>query len=347
MNFKDDFLAKKAMTLWMGDLDDGMEEPAISAAFVAVGETVTAVKCIKNRFDGKPAGYAFVEFPSIEASQRALLRLNGKPIPDANPPKRFKLNTASKNRDGGEEYSIFVGDLTDEVDDYSLYESFQKRYASCKGAKVVLGAGGVTRGFGFVRFSNQAEQMAALREMQNFSGLGGRPIRVSSATPRKDWGPRGAGGGGGGGGDGWGDRNSSVGGGGGSSGGGAGGAGGANGGAEWGSGSNSNDPQQWQQWQQYYQQQQQYWQYQQYSSQWGDYWQQNYPAGQNPDGGSATPDLPAPPPTKASKSDDPNEAFDVEGANAELIARSEDFMKTIDDSQWFSEILNFPCVAAN
>ena len=69
-NNQNDFMAKKAMTLWMGDLDDGLEEAAISASFLAAGEQVVSVKCIKNRYDGKPAGYAFVEFPSIEASQR-------------------------------------------------------------------------------------------------------------------------------------------------------------------------------------------------------------------------------------------------------------------------------------
>lgn len=334
-------MAKKAMTLWMGDLDDGMEEAAISAAFVAAGETVVSVKCIKNRFDGKPAGYAFVEFSTIEASQRALLRLNGKPMPNADPPKRFKLNTASKNRNDNEEYSIFVGDLTDDVDDFNLYETFQKRYPSCKGAKVVLGNGGVSRGFGFVRFSNQGEQMGALREMQNFGGLGGRPIRVSGATPRKEFGNRGDDRGGN-----WEDDRNNQGG---------GNGGGGEPGGDW--GGNQNDPQ-WQQWQQFYQQQQQYWQYQQQcSSQWGDYWQQNYqggPPNQEGGGGGAAigpeqpsaPSAPAPP-SKASKSDDPMEAFDVEGSNAELMARNEDFLKSFDDSQWFSDILNFPCAVAN
>ena len=253
-------------------------------------------------------------------------------MPNVNPPRRFKLNTASKNRNDNEEYSIFVGDLTDDVDDFSLYETFQKRYPSCKGAKVVLGNGGVSRGFGFVRFGNQAEQMAALREMQNFGGLGGRPIRVSGATPRKEWGNRGDNR------DNWGDRN---------------GGGGGDSAGDW--SANANDPQ-WQQWQQFYQQQQQYWQYQQYSNQWGDYWQQNYQGGPpNQEGGGGPeigPEQPAPastapaPTGKTSKSDDPTETFDVEGSNAELMARSEDFLKSFDESQWFSDILNFPCAAA-
>lgn len=35
------------------------------------------------------------------------------------------------------EFSVFVGDLTSEVDDYQLHQFFLKKYPSCKGAKVV------------------------------------------------------------------------------------------------------------------------------------------------------------------------------------------------------------------
>lgn len=35
-------------------------------------------------------------------------------------------------------YSLFVGDLTPDVDDGMLYEFFYNRYPSCRGGKVVL-----------------------------------------------------------------------------------------------------------------------------------------------------------------------------------------------------------------
>ena len=69
-----------------------------------------------------------------------------------------------------EEYSIFVGDLTDDVDDYDLYKTFKDRYPSTRGAKVVLESNGESRGFGFVRFSNTFEQTSALRVREKSFG---------------------------------------------------------------------------------------------------------------------------------------------------------------------------------
>ncbi|XP_007899045.1 tRNA selenocysteine 1-associated protein 1-like isoform X3 [Callorhinchus milii] len=83
-----------------------------------------------------------------------------------------------------QEYSIFVGDLTPEVDDFELYHYFVKKYASCRGGKVVLDSRGKSRGFGFVRFADEAEQKKALDECQSGKGLGEKPIRISIAVPK-------------------------------------------------------------------------------------------------------------------------------------------------------------------
>lgn len=44
---------------------------------------------------------------------------------------------------------------------------------------------GKSRGYGFVRFAAEADMDKALIEMQNFSGLGYKPIRVSLAIPKR------------------------------------------------------------------------------------------------------------------------------------------------------------------
>ena len=50
---------------------------------------------------------------------------------------------------------------------------------------VVLDNEGKKRGYGFVRFTDEADQGRALNEMNNFSGIGGKAIRVSLAAPKR------------------------------------------------------------------------------------------------------------------------------------------------------------------
>ena len=57
---------------------------------------------------------------------------------------------------------------------------------------------GQSRGYGFVRFSDENDQKAALTQMQGVY-CGNRPMRISTATPKNKGGPGNMGGGGGGG----------------------------------------------------------------------------------------------------------------------------------------------------
>lgn len=94
------------------------------------------------------------------------------------------MNSPGVFRDNGlPEYSIFVGDLADHVDDVALLSLF-RHYPSARAAKVVLDAGtGRHRGYGFVRFGSEIDRARALAEMPG-TLLQGRPVRVSLATPR-------------------------------------------------------------------------------------------------------------------------------------------------------------------
>ncbi|KAJ2846900.1 hypothetical protein GGI22_006127, partial [Coemansia erecta] len=85
----------------------------------------------------------------------------------------------------GPEHSLFVGDLASEVTDVQLVHEFRCRYPSVRAAKVVTDP--ITllpRGYGFVRFSDEADQQRALVEMQGYM-IGSRAIRVSTATPKR------------------------------------------------------------------------------------------------------------------------------------------------------------------
>lgn len=186
-------------TLWMGELEPWIDENFVRNLWFQMGEQVS-VKMIRDKFSGSNAGYCFVDFSSPQAAAKAL-GLNGTPMPNSSRP--FKLNWASgggladRRDDRGPEFSIFVGDLGPEVNEYVLVSLFQSRFPSCKSAKIMTDPlSGMSRGYGFVRFSDESDQQRALSEMQGVY-CGNRPMRISTATP-KNKGPSNMGGGGGG-----------------------------------------------------------------------------------------------------------------------------------------------------
>lgn len=118
-------------------LEPYMTENFILNAFRKMGEDPVSVKLMRNKYSGEAAGYCFVSFKADEAALDAMHKLNGKPIPGTNPVVRFRLNNASNSiRAGGDrEFSVWVGDLTSDVDDYNLYRVFSAKYTSIKTAK--------------------------------------------------------------------------------------------------------------------------------------------------------------------------------------------------------------------
>lgn len=130
-----------------------MTENFILDAFHKMGEQPHTVRLMRNKYSGEAAGYCFVNFSSDDQAIDAMHKLNGKPIPSTNPIVRFRLNAASNSNKtvGSErEYSVWVGDLSSEVDDYNLYRVFSNRYSSIKTAKVILDTSGFSKGYGYV-----------------------------------------------------------------------------------------------------------------------------------------------------------------------------------------------------
>lgn len=172
-------------TLWMGELEPWIDENFVRSVWFGMGEQVN-VKMIRDKFSGN-AGYCFIDFASSASAAKAL-SLNGSMIPNTSRP--FKLNWASgggladRRDDRGPEFSIFVGDLGPEVNEYVLVSLFQARFPSCKSAKIMTDPiSGMSRGYGFVRFADEQDQQRALTEMQGVY-CGNRPMRISTATPK-------------------------------------------------------------------------------------------------------------------------------------------------------------------
>lgn len=170
--------------LWVGGLESYMDEPFLQRALQLMGEAPPlSIKVMKNKFSEAAAGYGFINFQNDQVALTVMHKLNGKMMPNTNPPVRWKLNHSSNRLLPGEKnHSVWVGDLTPEIDDLQLYQFFSKRFQSLVSAKVVLDENGFSKGFGFIRFSNEVEQQTAMTSMNGMSGLGGKPIKVSVAV---------------------------------------------------------------------------------------------------------------------------------------------------------------------
>jgi len=146
---------------------------------------VASVKVIRNKQTSQSEGYGFIEFTSRAGAERILQTYNGTIMPNGG--QNFRLNWASfsagdRRHDDSPDHTIFVGDLAADVTDYLLQETFRARYPSVKGAKVVIDRlTGRTKGYGFVRFGDESEQVRAMTEMQGVL-CSTRPMRIGPAS---------------------------------------------------------------------------------------------------------------------------------------------------------------------
>ncbi|CAA2967390.1 polyadenylate-binding RBP47 [Olea europaea subsp. europaea] len=174
-------------TIWIGDLQQWMDETYLQSCFSETGEVVS-VKVIRNKHTGQSDRYGFIEFRSHAAAEKVLQGYSDCMMPNTD--QTFRLNWAAfsagdRRTDGGSDLSIFVGDLDSEVTDALLHETFASKYPSVKGAKVVIDSNtGRSKCYGFVRFGDENERSRAMMEM-NGVYCSSRPMRISVATPKK------------------------------------------------------------------------------------------------------------------------------------------------------------------
>ena len=182
--------------LWIGGLEEYMTEDFLRNSMSLMGEedSLVLVKRIKNKYTGALATYGFLSFESDAAALMAMHKLNGKIIPNSQPPVRFQLNHASAKQSGGmyseREYSIWVSDLPTDISDEDFQKTFSTRYDSVVTAKLMrekARRGESEKVYGFVRFADMNDQREALIHMNGFvamPGHPGKPIKVSMAVPK-------------------------------------------------------------------------------------------------------------------------------------------------------------------
>ena len=103
--------------------------------------------------------------------------------------KTFKLNWASysqsKSAPNPNEFSIYVCELDPSLTEDMLRDFFSQIYSSVVGAKIIVDPSTkISKGYGFVKFSDYNESQRALVEM-NGKMINGKPMKTNQASFKK------------------------------------------------------------------------------------------------------------------------------------------------------------------
>ncbi|KAA8651910.1 nuclear and cytoplasmic polyadenylated RNA-binding protein pub1 [Aspergillus tanneri] len=171
--------------LYVGGLDQRVTEDILKQIFETTGHVIS-VKIIpdKNKFNSKGYNYGFVEFDDPGAAERAMQTLNGRRIHQS----EIRVNwayqsTTTTKEDTSGHFHIFVGDLSNEVNDEILQQAFSA-FGSVSEARVMWDMKtGRSRGYGFVAFRDRTDAEKALTSMDG-EWLGSRAIRCNWANQK-------------------------------------------------------------------------------------------------------------------------------------------------------------------
>jgi len=158
----------------VGNIHTKVTESLLAEVFASAGP-LEGCKLIRK----EKSSYGFVDYFDHRSAAGALLTLNGRQL-FGQPIKVNWAYASGQREDTTGHYNIFVGDLSPEVTDATLFAAFCV-YSSCSDARVMWDQrSGRSRGFGFVSFRSQQEAGNAISEMTG-KWLGSRPIRCNWA----------------------------------------------------------------------------------------------------------------------------------------------------------------------
>ncbi|XP_014516580.1 oligouridylate-binding protein 1B isoform X2 [Vigna radiata var. radiata] len=162
-------------SVYVGNIHTQVTEPLLQEVFAGTGP-VEGCKLIRK----EKSSYGFIHYFDRRSAALAILSLNGRHL-FGQPIKVNWAYASGQREDTSGHYNIFVGDLSPEVTDATLFACFSV-YTSCSDARVMWDQKtGRSRGFGFVSFRSQQDAQNAINDLTG-KWLGSRQIRCNWAT---------------------------------------------------------------------------------------------------------------------------------------------------------------------
>ncbi|KAK4756628.1 hypothetical protein SAY87_006755 [Trapa incisa] len=174
-NLPPGFDSSTCRSVYVGNIHPQVTEPLLLEVFSSSG-SIEGCKLIRK----EKSSYGFVDFFDRRCAAAAIITLNGRHL-FGQPIKVNWAYASTQREDTSGHYNIFVGDLSPEITDATLF-SFFSVFSSCSDARVMWDQKtGRSRGFGFVSFRNHQDAQSAINDL-NGKWLGSRQIRCNWAA---------------------------------------------------------------------------------------------------------------------------------------------------------------------
>ncbi|XP_063264305.1 nucleolin [Prinia subflava] len=177
----------ESKTLIVNNLSYAATEESLQEVF----KKASSIKVPQNN-QGRPKGYAFVDFATVEDAREALNSCNNTEIEGRTIRLEFsspwqKGNTNARGGGGGgfnqQSKTLFVRGLSEDTTEETLRESFEGSIS----ARIVTDRDtGSSKGFGFVDFSS-AEDAKAAKEAMEDGEIDGNKVILDFAKPKGDF----------------------------------------------------------------------------------------------------------------------------------------------------------------
>ncbi|NXF82575.1 NUCL protein, partial [Sclerurus mexicanus] len=175
---------RESKTLIVNNLSYAATEETLQELF----KKASSIKLPQNN-QGRPKGYAFVDFPTTEDAREALNSCNNTEIEGRTIRLEFSTPSwqkGSTNARGGfsqQSKTLFVRGLSEDTTEETLRESFEGSIS----ARIVTDRDtGSSKGFGFVDFSS-AEDAKAAKEAMEDGEIDGNKVILDFAKPKGDF----------------------------------------------------------------------------------------------------------------------------------------------------------------
>ncbi|KAK4269054.1 hypothetical protein QN277_022259 [Acacia crassicarpa] len=174
-NLPPGFDPSSCRSVYVGNIHPQVTESLLQELFASNGP-VEGCKLIRK----EKSSYGFIHYFDRRSAALSILSLNGRHL-FGQPIKVNWAYASGQREDTSGHYNVFVGDLSPEVTDATLFACFSV-YPSCSDARVMWDQKtGRSRGFGFVSFRNQQDAQSAINDLTG-KWLGSRQIRCNWAT---------------------------------------------------------------------------------------------------------------------------------------------------------------------